>query len=97
MGHINRYIRRADGELIDNPRWLTDRLTWACINRGREMIESPTSEVQVSYDLAREDKDLTVATIIRVFENGFKVLALLEGEDAEAFIDAWNSRMRDVY
>lgn len=50
------------------------------------------SEVQVSYDLAREEKDLTVATITRVFENGFKVLAHFYGEDAEAFIDAWNAR-----
>lgn len=55
----------------------------------------PHSEVQVSYDLARQDKDLTVATITRVFENGFKVLAHLQGEDAEAFIDAWNVRQSD--
>lgn len=56
------------------------------------MTDTPVSEVQVSYDLAREDADLTVVTITRVFENGFKVLASLEGEDAVAFIDAWNRR-----
>lgn len=50
------------------------------------------SEVQVSYDLAREDRVLTVATITRVFDNGFKILAHFHGEDAEAFIDAWNGR-----
>jgi len=55
-------------------------------------MSKPASEVQVSYDLARENSDLTVVTIARVFENGCKVLAHLEGEDAEAFIDAWNSR-----
>lgn len=49
------------------------------------------SEIQVSYELARRDNDLTVATITRVFENGFKVLAHFQGSDAEAFIDAWNS------
>lgn len=59
---------------------------------GREMSERTNSEVQVSYDLARENNDLTVATITRVFENGYKVLAIIEGEDAEAFIDAWNAR-----
>jgi hypothetical protein len=53
----------------------------------------PTSEIQIGYDLAREDKDdLTVVTVTRVFENGFKVLFSLQGEDAEAFIDAWNRR-----
>ena len=56
------------------------------------MSERANSEVQVSYDLARENNGLTVATITRVFENGFKVLAMIEGEDAEAFIDAWNAR-----
>jgi hypothetical protein len=50
------------------------------------------SEIQVSYDLAREDSDLTVVTVSRVFENGFKVLLHLQGDDAVAFIDAWNSR-----
>ena len=51
-----------------------------------------TDKVQVSYDLAREDKNLTTASIVRVFENGFKVLCHLQGEDAEAFVDAWNNR-----
>jgi hypothetical protein len=59
------------------------------IHRGKM---SANNEVQASYDLAREDKDLTAVTITRVFENGFKVLAHLYGEDAEAFIDAWNAR-----
>lgn len=49
------------------------------------------NDVQVSYDLARESNDLTGVTIARVFENGFKVLASISGEDAEAFIDAWNN------
>lgn len=64
---------------------------WHRLAGGRIDIV-PVSEVQVSYDLAREDKDLTVASITRVFENGCKVLAHFHGEDAEAFIDAWNSR-----
>ena len=51
------------------------------------------SEVQVSYDLAREDSNLTTVTVSRVFENGFKVLLHLQGEDAIAFIDAWNTRI----
>ena len=51
-----------------------------------------TDKIQVSYDLAREDKNLTTASIVRVFENGFKVLCHLQGEDAEAFVDAWNNR-----
>ena len=51
------------------------------------------SEVQVSYSLAREDKNLTMATVTRVFENGCKILAHFDGEDAEAFIDAWNGRV----
>ena len=51
-----------------------------------------TDKIQVSYDLAREDKNLTTASIVRVFENGCKVLCHLQGEDAEAFIDAWNNR-----
>ena len=51
-----------------------------------------TDKIQVSYDLAREDKNLTTASIVRVFENGFKVLCHLHGEDAEAFVDAWNNR-----
>lgn len=50
-----------------------------------------SSEVQVSYDLAR-GSDLTAVTVTRVFENGFKVLLQLQGDDAEAFIDAWNAR-----
>ena|ERR1700744_2704331 len=50
------------------------------------------SDVQVSYALARESMDLAVVTITRVFENGCKVLAHFSGEDAEAFIDAWNKR-----
>ncbi len=61
-------------------------------DRRAERLRAQNSEVQVSYDLARENTDLTVATITRVFENGFKVLAIIEGEDAEAFIDAWNRR-----
>ncbi len=51
-----------------------------------------TDEIQVGYDLAREDADLSVVTIARVFENGFKILAHFAGDDAIAFIDAWNSR-----
>lgn len=58
--------------------------------------DTPPSEVQVSYDLAREDGDLTTVTVCRVFENGFKVLLQLQGEDAIAFIDAWNARGGDV-
>lgn len=53
---------------------------------------SDISEVQISYDLAREDSDLTAVTLTRVFENGFKVLLQLQGDDAVAFIDAWNAR-----
>lgn len=70
----------ADAERLEPP---------ALGHRGKMLNNS---EVQVSYDLAREDSDLTVVTITRVFENGFKVLAHLEGEDAEVFIDAWNRR-----
>jgi hypothetical protein len=62
----------------------------AAIKAMREPTDH--SEIQVSYDLAREDKDLTTASIVRVFENGFKVLCHLHGEDAEAFVDAWNNR-----
>jgi hypothetical protein len=53
------------------------------------------SGIQVSYNLAREDKNLTTATITRVFENGCKVLCHLSGEDAETFIDAWNMRKNE--
>lgn len=56
------------------------------------MSKRSHSEVQVNYDLANEDFDTTVATITRVFENGCKVLAILEGEDAEALIEAWEGR-----
>lgn len=58
--------------------------------RGSDM--SDRSEVQVSYDLGAPNGDKAVATITRVFENGFKVLAILDGSDAEAFIEAWQSR-----
>lgn len=51
---------------------------------------SDRSKVQVSYDAGSGDQ--TVATIVRVFENGFKVLASFEGEDAAALIEAWNNR-----
>lgn len=54
--------------------------------------EPQTGEIQVSYDISRKDGDLTVAVIGRVFENGFKVLCSLQGDDALAFIVAWNAR-----
>jgi hypothetical protein len=61
---------------------------------ARAICHSDThSEIQVSYDLAREDKELTTVSIVRVFENGFKVLCHLQGGDAEAFVDAWNNRI----
>ena len=64
--------------------------------RSRELeasLSTPDhSEVQVSYDLAREDSNLATVTVSRVFENGFKVLLHLQGDDAVAFIDAWNAR-----
>lgn len=50
------------------------------------------NKVEISYDLGQPGGDLTSCLVTRVLENGFKVIAHLEGEDAEAFIDAWNSR-----
>jgi hypothetical protein len=58
----------------------------------RPSREELPSAVQVLYDLAREGGDLTAVTVSRVYENGNKILLSLRGDDAEAFIDAWNNR-----
>ena len=60
-------LKHPDGSRLPDDLWQQ------CIPEARAAIEAmrePTdhSEIQVSYDLAREDKELTTASIVRDFE-----------------------------